>query len=115
MSPEIIPPRQSDAVRGILLMCLGVGMFPFLNTCTKLLTADYPVLEIVWARFAGHLLIVAIAFLPKRGWRLFVAHRPLIQIARSLLLLGSTVFYMSAIGQSLSPPPRRSRSSRPSW
>ena len=30
-------------LRGILLMCLGVCMFPFLNTAAKLLTADYPI------------------------------------------------------------------------
>jgi drug/metabolite transporter (DMT)-like permease len=99
MSPEITPPRLSDAVRGIILMGLGVLMFPFLNTAAKLLTSDYPVWQIVWARFLGHLLFALIAFLPGRGWRLFVAHRPLTQIARSFLLLGSTVFYMSAIGR----------------
>ena len=109
MSPEIIPPRQSDAVRGLLLMCLGATMFPFLNTCAKLLTANYPVQEIVWARFVGHFLIAVIIFLPSKGWRLFVAHRPVIQIARSFLLLGSTVFFISAIGRSYEIPFRRSR------
>ena len=98
MTAEAPSPRQSDALRAILLMCLGVGMFPFLNTCVKLLTANYPVVEIVWARFAGHFLTMVVVFLPSRGWRLFQAHRPAIQIARSFLLLGSTAFFVSAIG-----------------
>jgi drug/metabolite transporter (DMT)-like permease len=93
------PLRSANALRGMLLMCLGVMMFPFLNTCTKLLTPDYPVLQIVWARFAGHLLLVVLAFLPKRGLGLFAVRRPAIQIGRSFLLLAATVLFISAIGR----------------
>jgi len=92
-------PQQSDALRAILLMCLGVGMFPFLNTCVKLLTAHYPVIEIVWARFTGHLLTMLAVFFPSRGWSIFRAHQPAVQIARSFLLLGSTALFVSAIGR----------------
>jgi drug/metabolite transporter (DMT)-like permease len=74
-------------------------MFPFLNTCAKLLTTIYPITEIVWARFTGHLVVMLAVFLPSRGWVIFRAHRPAIQIARSFLLLGSTAFYVSAIGR----------------
>ena len=90
---------RSSVLRGILLMCLGVAMFPFLNAAAKLLTQHYPVPEIVWARFTGHLVWVVILFFPRRGWRLFLAHRPLVQIARSFLLFGSTMFFVSAIGR----------------
>jgi drug/metabolite transporter (DMT)-like permease len=89
---------RSHALRGILLMCLGVCMFPFLNTAAKLLTADYPITEIVWARFTGHLICVLLVFMPQRGWRIFAAKRPLVQIARSFLLLASTSLFVSAIG-----------------
>jgi drug/metabolite transporter (DMT)-like permease len=85
-------------LRGIGLMCLGVCMFPFLNTSAKLLTADYPISEIVWARFTGHLVCVLIVFMPQRGWRIFAAHSPFVQISRSFLLLASTSLFVSAIG-----------------
>jgi len=85
-------------LRGIALMCLGVCMFPFLNASAKLLTADYPIVEIVWARFTGHLICVLIAFMPQKGWRIFAAHRPMVQISRSFLLLASTSLFVSAIG-----------------
>lgn len=91
-------PRQSDALKAVLLMCLGVSMFPFLNTCVKLLTAHYSLIEIVWARFAGHFLTMAAVFLPSRGWPIFRAQRPAIQITRSFLLLGSTALSVSGIG-----------------
>jgi drug/metabolite transporter (DMT)-like permease len=42
---------------------------------------------------------VALAFLPRRGWRLFAAKRPAIQVARSFLLLGATALFISAIGR----------------
>src|SRR5882724_4716244 len=89
---------SSRVLHGILLMCLGVCMFPFLNTAAKLLTADYPVNEIVWARFTGHLICVLVAFMPQRGWRIFAARRPLVQVSRSFLLLASTSLFVSAIG-----------------
>jgi len=96
--PTLAQAARSHALRGILLMCLGVCMFPFLNTAAKLLTADYPITEIVWARFTGHLVCVLLVFMPKRGWRIFAASRPFVQIARSFLLLGSTSLFVSAIG-----------------
>ena len=43
-------------LRGILLMCAGVSLFPFMNAAVKLLAQDYPIAEIVWARFTGHLI-----------------------------------------------------------
>ena len=98
MPSDSTPQRTPDALRGILLMCLGVSMFPFLNTCAKLLSTEYPLLEIVWARFTGHFLVMALIFLPSSGWRLFAAHRLSIQIVRSVLLLGSTLFFIRAIG-----------------
>jgi drug/metabolite transporter (DMT)-like permease len=99
MTAEAPGLRQSGALRAILLMCLGVSMFPFLNTSAKLLTAHFPVSEIIWARFAGHLMVMLAVFLPSRGWPIFQARRPTIQIARSFLLLGSTAFFVTAIGR----------------
>ena len=97
-TPTLAQAARSHALRGILLMCLGVCMFPFLNTAAKLLTADYPITEIVWARFTGHLICVLLVFMPQRGWRIFAAKRPFVQIARSFLLLASTSLFVSAIG-----------------
>jgi drug/metabolite transporter (DMT)-like permease len=86
-------------VRGILLMCAGVSMFPFLNTAVKLLGAHYPVSQIVWARFTGHLIVMLLVFLPQYGRRLFAPRRPGVQIARSLLMLGSNGLFVIAISR----------------
>jgi len=91
--------RQSDVLRGILLMCAGVAMFPFMNAAVKLLGARYPVSEIVWARFTGHLVVMLLVFLPHYGRRLLAPRRPGVQIARSLLMLVSNMMFVVAIAR----------------
>jgi drug/metabolite transporter (DMT)-like permease len=88
-----------EALRGILLMCAGVSLFPLMNAMMKLLTARYPVLEIVWARFTGHLIVMLVIFLPRYGRQLIATRRPLVQIGRSALMLGSNMVFVFAIGQ----------------
>jgi drug/metabolite transporter (DMT)-like permease len=87
-----------DTLRGILLMCAGVSLFPLMNAEVKLLTARYPVIEITWARFTGHLIVMLIVFWPRYGRRLIATRRPLVQIARSLLMLLSNGIFVFAIG-----------------
>jgi len=89
--------RPGAVLRGALLMCAGVLMFPFLNASVKYLGAHYPVAQIVWARFTGHLVIMAIVFLPQYGRALVATRRPLVQIGRSLLMLLSNGVFVLAI------------------
>src|SRR5437764_13314590 len=90
---------QHDVLRGILLMCAGVSMFPFMNAAVKLLGANYPVAQIVWARFTGHLLVMLLVFLPPYARRLLATRRPAVQIARSLLMLVSNMMFVVAIAR----------------
>lgn len=80
-------------------MCAGVSLFPLMNAMMKLLTARYPVLEIVWARFTGHLIVMLAVFLPQYGRRLIATRRPLVQIGRSALMLASNSVFVLAIGK----------------
>jgi len=80
-------------------MCAGVALFPLMNASVKLLTAGYPVVEIIWARFTGHLIVMLIVFLPQYGRRLIATRRPLVQIGRSLLMLVSNGVFVLAIGK----------------
>ena len=94
--------RQHDVLRGILLMCAGVAMFPFMNAAVKLLGPHYPVTQIVWARFTGHLIVMLIVFLPRYGRRLLATRRPGVQIGRSLLMLVSNMMFVVAIAVGVS-------------
>src|SRR4051794_37801647 len=88
----------SGILRGILLMCAGVSVFPFMNAAVKLLAVHYPAAQITWARFTGHLIVMLIVFLPQYRWSLLRTRRPAVQICRSLLMLGSNLVFVIAIG-----------------
>jgi drug/metabolite transporter (DMT)-like permease len=91
---------QNDILRGIAFMTCAVSMFPFINASAKYLSnVDYPITEVVWARFAGHLVFVVLAFFPRQGWALFATSRPAMQVTRSILLLGSNALFVAAIGR----------------
>ena len=89
----VVAPR----LRGIAYMCAAALVLPFMNAGVKYLTARYPVPEIVWARYAGHLVYCLVLFMPGRGVSLFVTRRPALQFGRSLLLLLATICYFSAL------------------
>jgi drug/metabolite transporter (DMT)-like permease len=97
VSPPQRDPTAHSALRSIGYMCLAALVLPCLNASVKYLATRYPVPEIVWARYAGHLVYVVVLFAPRRGMRLFVTRRPGLQLARSLLLLTATVCYFSAL------------------
>ena len=101
MQPERPAPGRgrSEVLRGILLMCAGTSLFPFMNAAVKLLAAHYPISEIVWARFTGHLIIMLIVFLPHYRWTLLRTRRPAVQIGRSVLMLVSNLVFVMAIGR----------------
>ncbi len=100
MTPIRVVGAQNDILRGIAFMTLAVSMFPFINASAKYLSnVGYPITEVVWARFAGHLVFVVLAFLPRQGWALFATSRPTMQITRSILLLGSNAVFVAAIGR----------------
>ncbi|MCP5151503.1 MAG: DMT family transporter [Ectothiorhodospiraceae bacterium] len=83
--------------RGIAFMCTAALVLPFLNAGAKLLGGEYPIVEIVWARYAGHLLCMMLVFMPRRGLRLFATRRPGLHVVRSALLLASTLCYFTAL------------------
>ena len=91
--------RPGAVLRGAVLMCAGVLLFPFLNASVKYLGARYPVPQIVWARFTGHLAIMAILFLPQYGRALLATRRPAVQIARSVLMLASNLVFVVGISR----------------
>lgn len=78
-------------------MCGAAAMFALLNAAVKLLSHDLPMVQLLWARTAVHLLFVVVAFAPRRGRRLFATQHPVFQLLRSCFLLGSTAFNFAAL------------------
>ena len=48
---------------GFLLMLVTVMCFPAMDTVAKILTQTQPVLQVVWARYAGQFLLLLIVFI----------------------------------------------------
>ncbi len=82
--------------RGIALMLAAVLMFALLDATSKHLAQTYSVPLLVWARYAGHFLLMMVFLAPSRRGRMIATKRPLLQVVRALLLVGVTGFVIAA-------------------
>lgn len=88
---------QQNILRGILFMCAASSIFSIMNAMVKHLSVELPTAEIVWMRNLSHLVFVVLLLGPVMGRRLFVSRRLGSQIVRSCFLLGSNIFYFTAM------------------
>ncbi|MCA8967394.1 MAG: DMT family transporter, partial [Planctomycetes bacterium] len=82
------------------MMCISTLCFAGMGACVKYLAADYPLPQIVWARYFFHLLLVVL-LVHGRVATLARTRRLPLQLLRSVLVLGATV--MSFLGVSHLP------------
>lgn len=92
-----MPAMKDDLGRAVLYMIVAMTLIPLLNASAKFLTTDYPIVQIVWARYAGHFVYMVLAFAPRRGASLLASSQPGMQLVRSTLLCISTAIYMTAL------------------
>ena len=85
------------ALAGVVFMIAGVSLFPIMNTFAKSLTVEFILWQVIWARFAGHLLVTTFVFLPRRGFALFQTQKPGRQLLRSTIFFGSNVCFIAAL------------------
>ena len=83
--------------RGIALMIGAMIVVPFMDALAKILSSDYPVLQLVWARFFFHFLLVLPIALWRHGGSVLTAPAPMMQVGRGLCLMGATIFFFAAI------------------
>jgi len=77
-------------------MCLAVALIAGQEAMAKYLGQSLPMLQVIGARYFGHLALMIIVLMPSHGTTLFKAKRPLVQTGRSLLLLIDTgLFFFS--------------------
>jgi drug/metabolite transporter (DMT)-like permease len=86
-------------LHGVLLQLAALLLFVAMDTVFKLLTADFPVAQLAWARFLFSFLCVAgflRLWLGRLPWR---SRAPGLQALRSLLLCGCTLFFSAALAR----------------
>lgn len=82
--------------RGILFLAFAIFCFTAMDALAKHLVAAYPTVTVVWARFVGHFLCVAI-FLGPRFLPALRTDLPWWHVWRSLTQLGATVLFFLSL------------------
>ena len=90
--------EDDNIPRGIVLMLTTTLFFILIDTCAKQLAQTLPVMEVVWARFMFHLLVV-LALLRGRTFRYAHTKKPVLQIFRSAMLMATTYLFFAGIEQ----------------
>jgi drug/metabolite transporter (DMT)-like permease len=89
---------ESHVARAILLYILAGFFLSSLDATAKLLVLrDYPVWWAIWARYFFHLLLVLPLVRAKAGPDFWRTGRPLLQFARSAMLLVATMAFFTAL------------------
>ncbi|HMB09168.1 DMT family transporter [Saliniramus sp.] len=89
--------RPDDLNKAVLYMVFAASLIPMLNASAKYLTEDYSVLQITWARYAGHFVYMLMVFVPYRGLALLRSQQIPLQLLRSSLLCMATLIYITAL------------------
>jgi drug/metabolite transporter (DMT)-like permease len=91
-----LPPRQSDNMRGIALMAMGMFLFAAVDASAKFLTETLHPIQIVWSRQLGLLLgVVFLIFL--RGPVILKSAHPKLQIGRGVLAACSATMFIVGV------------------
>jgi drug/metabolite transporter (DMT)-like permease len=93
---ELAQQRRQRLI-GIALMCGAVATFACLDATGKYLLRYMDPLQVVWARYCGAFLLALVFLNPITQPNLMVTKRPLMQVGRSTLLLGSTALNFFAL------------------
>jgi drug/metabolite transporter (DMT)-like permease len=89
--------QRRQRLTGIAFICGTVLFFACLDTTAKYLNHYMDTVQVVWARYTGGFLLALIMSNPISRPALMATSRPWMQIGRSMLLLGSTLFNFLAL------------------
>ncbi len=83
--------------RGIFLYCTAVLLFVVMDSIVKFANETYEPLQVVWARYFFHMVLMTLVLAPKLKTSLIKTANPKLQIFRSMLLLGATICFFTAL------------------
>jgi drug/metabolite transporter (DMT)-like permease len=88
--------RLPAAARGIVLMILAIVIFTLMDALAKSLVSRHATLQVVWARYTGQTVIVALLLL-RLGFHHLRAQHPWLQVWRSLFQFGASFFFFASL------------------
>lgn len=94
------PPTRflaSERDRGIAFVLATTVLFVIHDAISKHVARYYPVTEVLWVRYLVHAAFMLAVFAPRMRLDLVRARRPVLQIVRALLLVGSSFAFMNGL------------------
>ena len=88
---------ERDMRIGILFILITTVMFALLDTGVKYVGQFYPVLQIAWARYVFQMAMVPLVIGRTRPRDILRTRRPGLQVTRSLLMVGATLSFFTAV------------------
>lgn len=85
-------PRQIS----FMLMLVSMVCLPGMDAIVKYMAQSLPVLEIIWARYTGHFVIILLVFAPQLS-KVLKTSNIKIQLARSVALFCTTILFFQAL------------------
>ncbi|MEZ5590621.1 MAG: DMT family transporter [Gammaproteobacteria bacterium] len=95
--PADTPNTLPNPLLGMILMVAAMFVVPFIDGIAKYLSTSYPLVQVVWARYFFHLLLMLPLTLYYHGARSLRPAATPLQLLRGLFLLGSTGFFFAAL------------------
>ncbi len=87
---------RSTQTQGIVILLLAVFLFTLMDATGKYLGQHYPIPQVVWARFMGNFVVVALYF--RAGFFPSLrSHQPGLQFARALTQLASVSLFFTSL------------------
>ena len=85
-----------STAQGIVLMIAGIFILSLMDAFAKLLMQRYEPLQVVWARYTFHTLVVLLYFAPNLP-RLLATRHLRLQLVRSAFLFGGTFCFFTSL------------------
>jgi drug/metabolite transporter (DMT)-like permease len=91
------PAARSRTLAGIGLLVAAVACFALLDTTTKRITAEVPLLMAVWARYFFQAIVTTVWILPQKGLSVLETRRLGMHLTRGLLLITVTLLAFASL------------------
>ena len=93
--PEATARRQR--LMGIGLMCMAVAVLTCIDVVSKYLNLHMDTMQVVWARYTSAFVLAFAVSNPLTRPGLLITRRPLLQVARSVFMVGGTLLNVLAL------------------
>lgn len=90
--------RLTPTAQGIVLMIAAIFLFSTMDATAKMLMSRYAPMQVVWARYAGMMLVVGLVLAPRLG-PILRTRRVGLQLLRSAFLFAATWSFFTAISR----------------